>query len=265
MWANYLPRAPGLRDSGLACLGAGEQSGRLPRTGRRTLSSHALVIVTDGGGFFRDESIDSDVRSPAWFWLFPGSWHEYGPTRPGWAEHWILFEGVATRGYGAFGAWDQRQPLEQGALSGDELRTCFDGLRAATETPGLRGQLVAASYVHRLIGLTAAARELPEARSAVQALIDGAAEPLPVAARARRLGISPEQLRTEVRTATGLSPHELVLRTRLNRAQQLLVASDLSVAAIAAQVGYDDPAYFSRLFARRIGVPPQTFRRQQRR
>jgi AraC-like DNA-binding protein len=90
----------------------------------------------------------------------------------------------------------------------------------------------------------------------------GAAETLSVAERAVQLGLSEAQLRTEVLAATGLTPHELVLRTRLARAQQLLAESDLTVSEIAVQVGYDDPGYLSRLFVRRVGMSPTTFRQQ---
>jgi AraC-like DNA-binding protein len=264
-WSHYLPKAPGLRDSGLACLGAGEQASQVAVTRRRTLSSHALVVITEGSGFFRAAAVETPVVSPAWFWLFPGVWHEYGPGASGWTEHWILFEGIATRAYAAYGAWDQTRPLESGQLSPDELRACFSALRAATATPSRYGQLLAASVVHRLVGATVAARAPGTPRSAVQALVDGSAETLTVAERAAQLGISQRQLRTEVLAATGLTPHELVLRTRLARAQELLAESGLTVSEIAAQVGYDDPAFFSRLFVRRVGMSPTTFRRQQQR
>lgn len=254
-----------MRDSGLACLGAGEQHSLLARARRRTLPSHALVIVNDGSGRFRCPTLDSRVVAPAWFWLFPGVWHEYGPDPTGWTEHWVLFEGVATRGYAAYGAWDEARPVHAGELSPAELSACFAALRAATTTPGQYGQLVAAALVHRLIGATTAARGPAQPCSAVQALVQGAAEDLSVAERAARVGLSPNQLRTEIRDTTGLTPHELVLRTRLSRAQELLAASDLTVTEISAQVGYDDPAYFSRLFTSRIGTSPTRFRLQQRR
>src|SRR5215475_6385268 len=255
-WAHYLPRAPGLRDSGLACLGAGEQMGLLTGTRLRTLASYALVIVSEGSGHFRDPSLDTRVVAPAWFWLFPGVWHEYGPDASGWTEHWVLFEGVGTRGYAAYNAWDQAQPMERAALPHGELAACFAALRTATATPGRYGQLAAAGLVQRLIGATVAVRAPRAPRSAVQALIQSAAENLSVAEHAARAEVTSRRLRAEVREATGLTPHELVLRTRLARAQELLADSDLTVMEVAAQVGYDDPAYFSRLFTRRVGMPP---------
>ena len=56
-----------------------------------------------------------------------------------------------------------------------------------------------------------------------------------------------------------------MLTVRLGRAKELLAATELPVAAVARRVGYDDPAYFSRLFTRRVGMAPVRFRAQQSR
>src|SRR5699024_6856393 len=99
--------------------------------------------------------------------------------------------------------------------------------------------------------------------SVVDALSGSAFLPLSVAERAADLGLTVDTLYTAVREATGLSPHEFIIQARLNRAQQLLADTATDVAAVAAQVGYDDPAYFSRLFRRRVGLAPVEFRRQE--
>jgi YesN/AraC family two-component response regulator len=52
---------------------------------------------------------------------------------------------------------------------------------------------------------------------------------------------------------------------RITKAQGLLAETTLDVGRIAALVGYDDPAYFSRVFTRRAGVAPTVFRQQQSR
>lgn len=50
--------------------------------------------------------------------------------------------------------------------------------------------------------------------------------------------------------ATRLSPHEYIERLRLRRARILLLETDWQLKRIAAEVGYDDPLYFSRLYRR---------------
>jgi AraC-like DNA-binding protein len=78
---------------------------------------------------------------------------------------------------------------------------------------------------------------------------------------ASELGLSVTELREAVRRTTGSTPQELALTTRLNNAKVLLAEEDLPVAAVARRVGYDDPAYFTRLFTVRVGMSPRGFRR----
>jgi AraC-like DNA-binding protein len=84
---------------------------------------------------------------------------------------------------------------------------------------------------------------------------------LRLTAYAAELGLTVAELREAVRLSTGSTPQEVILTTRLNVAKSLLAETDLPVAAIAREVGYDDPAYFRRLFTARVGQPPRTFRR----
>jgi AraC-like DNA-binding protein len=58
------------------------------------------------------------------------------------------------------------------------------------------------------------------------------------------------------RTVTGMSPHEYIQHVRMNRALSLLAIGGLPVNDVARQCGYDDPAYFSRVFTHRVGRPP---------
>ncbi|WP_343949905.1 helix-turn-helix transcriptional regulator, partial [Nonomuraea longicatena] len=58
----------------------------------------------------------------------------------------------------------------------------------------------------------------------------------------------------------GLTPADYLLSVRLSTAKELLAGTDLPVAAIARRVGYHDTAYFTRIFTRRTGTQPTTFR-----
>ncbi len=97
----------------------------------------------------------------------------------------------------------------------------------------------------------------------LQSLARDAFQPLTVTEHASRHGMTPAGLRTAVRRSAGCSPKDYLLGIRLGRAKELLAATELPVAAVARRVGYDDPAYFSRLFTRRVGMAPVRFRAQQ--
>jgi AraC-like DNA-binding protein len=65
---------------------------------------------------------------------------------------------------------------------------------------------------------------------------------------AGELGFSPGYLTTIVRARTGRTVHEWISERRMAEARNMLLATTLTVEAIAAAVGFADPAYFSRRF-----------------
>jgi AraC family transcriptional regulator, arabinose operon regulatory protein len=73
--------------------------------------------------------------------------------------------------------------------------------------------------------------------------------------------LSPAYLCRVFKATTGFSPLEYATKQRLNRAKHLLHATDLPVATIAHQVGYDDAGYFTRVFRATTGTNPSAFRR----
>lgn len=62
----------------------------------------------------------------------------------------------------------------------------------------------------------------------------------------------------------GIGPWEYLTRVRIERAKALLRLTNLTVTEIAHQVGYNDSAYFSRVFHQETGRSPLVFRRQVR-
>ena len=49
-------------------------------------------------------------------------------------------------------------------------------------------------------------------------------------------------------------------RVRMDRAKALIGETGSTLAEVAEQVGYSDPAHFTRAFRRRFGVPPSRLR-----
>ncbi|WP_409463188.1 helix-turn-helix domain-containing protein [Amycolatopsis sp. GA6-003] len=64
----------------------------------------------------------------------------------------------------------------------------------------------------------------------------------------------------QFRAATGKTPHEFVLRQRLDRVRQLLRRSDRPISAIAHECGFADQSHLSRVFRKHFGLTPGDFR-----
>ncbi len=81
-----------------------------------------------------------------------------------------------------------------------------------------------------------------------------------VATYAQALGVTRFQLNAALRRNSGKTPQEFLQQQILAKAMALLEQSPLSVAAIAYRLGYQDPAYFSRVFQRQTGQSPGLWR-----
>lgn len=84
----------------------------------------------------------------------------------------------------------------------------------------------------------------------------------PVAAMVRLSGLAERSFNRRFKAATGLSPLEYVHTLRLEEAKELLERGDEPVEAIAEMVGYEDAAFFGRLFRRKVGLTPAHYRRR---
>jgi AraC family transcriptional regulator len=76
--------------------------------------------------------------------------------------------------------------------------------------------------------------------------------------------LSPFHFARCFKQSTGLPPHRYLIQLRIEKAKELLEHTALPITEIAAQVGYEDPGYFSRLFLKEAGVSPSQYRRDRR-
>ena len=89
------------------------------------------------------------------------------------------------------------------------------------------------------------------------------AKSLRVADYAKRLFVSHERLRQACLRVTASTPLELLNVRRLVEAKRCLLYTNMSVGVIAEYCGFEDPAYFSRFFARATGKAPLRYRNSQ--
>lgn len=77
---------------------------------------------------------------------------------------------------------------------------------------------------------------------------------------AAALSVTPTHLNRLTRAATGDTASHLILNRLIREARRNLVYTNLPVSTIAYSLGFDDPAYFSRIYAAATGLSPRAFR-----
>ncbi len=93
-------------------------------------------------------------------------------------------------------------------------------------------------------------------------IADHYAQPAPVAGMTEQSGLAERSFQRRFKLATGMTPIEYVQTLRIEEAKHLLETTEAPVEAVAGEVGYDDAAFFSRMFRRAVSLSPAQYRRR---
>ena len=85
----------------------------------------------------------------------------------------------------------------------------------------------------------------------------------PAAFYAGHLGISVTHLNRIVKATTGQSTNALMSSRLIEQAKRDLVFTPTNIKQIAYDLGFNDPAYFSRFFTKETGSTPRQYRAEQ--
>jgi AraC-like DNA-binding protein len=236
----------------------------------RTLRQHALVYIGAGRGTFTDSATPSCRVGGGWvFFLAPGVWHCYdAAVDTTWDEFWVSFDGDATRAaYGDLlpehgSVFDVGQDQRIDDVFTDIIRSC---------KPGGPNHVLYQNYLlHRLLILIyfkihdhrieVAAHEAIVTKALKMMRDHLHASHFDLRAFAEAEDVPYESMRKWFKSVTGRSPHQHFLSVKMRRGKHLLLNTDMTVDEIAASLGFSDAYYFSRLFRKKIGMPPTTFR-----
>ncbi len=111
------------------------------------------------------------------------------------------------------------------------------------------------------VGATApAGRHHASLQAAIDLVRSSYDRPLKVADLATAAGLTATQLERATRRTLGVSPKQLIIRTRIDEAARRLDETDLSLAAIAGECGFYDQSSFTRQFQRAVGITPGAYR-----
>ena len=73
-------------------------------------------------------------------------------------------------------------------------------------------------------------------------------------------GLSMHHFAREFKQSAGVTPHYYLIQKRIERAQQMLAQTDLSLSEIAYATGFSDQSHLARHFRHLLGTTPREFR-----
>lgn len=72
--------------------------------------------------------------------------------------------------------------------------------------------------------------------------------------------MSPHYFASLFKQSTGLTPHQYVIKSRIEKAKQLLVRRDLTLVEICQEVGFESQSHFTRVFRKHTTTTPKVYR-----
>lgn len=144
-----------------------------------------------------------------------------------------------------------------------ELMQLFDQLLQSASSPDRLMELEKKTLFYRLLHkLLQSERHQQNSESytlidqAIQYIQSHYSEPLTLDRLADIFGLKPKYFSSLFHRYVGLGPIDYLIQYRINRAHDLLMTGQFTVAVVARSVGYGDAYYFSRLFKKHKGLPP---------
>lgn len=239
------------------------------RMSRSRHDDNLLIYCVDGGGRLEVAGQRYEVAAGDLALLPQGLAHSYAASAAHpWSIYWVHALGESTPAFMGHLGYREGRPVVNTGVS-PTLLASFKSLLAVRRTGYSSGAFINAANQLRYL-FTQFAMEANRQRVRHQGTLDLDAlqaymrehihQQLELDDLAAVAHLSKYHFSNRYRVLTGYSPIKHFLHMKIEYACQLLDSSELSVKAIAAELGYSDPLYFSRLFSRTMGMSPRAYR-----
>ncbi|KZX59315.1 AraC family transcriptional regulator [Halioglobus sp. HI00S01] len=243
------------------------------RMARDRHDDNLLLYCSSGQGHLETDSWRGDIGAGHLMLLPQGLTHAYQASQADpWTLYWIHFQGASTRVFMQYLGYREGRPVADAGVS-PLLIGAFTNLLEVRRTGySTRAFINASNHLRHLMtqismeisahsGRLQAGFELEMVQAFMLEHIDRAVTLDELAAVAN---MSKYHFSNRYKALTGYSPIKHLLNMKMEHACNLLDTTDLGIAEIAQQVGYDDQMYFSRLFRKTIGASPRGYRSSTR-
>ena len=232
---------------------------------------HQLLLLTAGSGTVQIDGRMHPLLPMSLVNVPPGDVHAFSFQRG--TEGWVTTLATELLDEILSGVGDVRRALGGAFVvtMPDDARLLMAGIAREFAGRGPARALLLRGLASTLLGLAARHAPAPMQVSAdlteshlfakFQSLLEAHfAEHWRVTDYARAIAVSATHLSRITRAATGRPASALIDERIMREARRYLVYTNQPVAMITYALGFNDPAYFSRVFARVTGMSPRAFR-----
>ncbi len=236
---------------------------------RSNYEEGVLAYCTAGKGIYRSGESEWQINKGDLLYAPPLSDHAYwaDPHEP-WTIHWMHLSGDAVPQYEKILGLRDHGPVRHIGVQPDVI-SAFDQLIGYPQLSGggpshwLGIQASALSVLGRIaelpLNIADIANEYTVIRKAMRLMMDAIDQSYDANRFAREAGYGTRHFNRMFRHVAGMPPSEWFAIRKIQRARSLLSIPNILVKEVAAQLGYDDPLYFSRVFRRIAGTSPQNY------
>lgn len=234
------------------------------RVERTHYDSFLVMYVARGSGYWSSGGQEIPVPEGSLLFLDCYRPHCYG-THSGWEIYWLHFDGVLARPYfetfAADGAFLMQSDAAVCVRSVRKIFESFDRRCPVSEpmiskriNDLLTGAILALQQEKKQL------KRLGAIDESVQFIAEHVEQTLTLEQLAASVSLSPFYFARLFKQETGFSPHEYIVRARVDKAKYLLISTSLPLKEIACRCGFGNECSFSTLFKKMSGCTPRGYR-----
>ena len=226
-------------------------------------AAYQIAICTGGKGKFLAQGAEHIIGEGDIFMFSPRTPHEYYPISGDFQIYFCVFSGTGVDGLFTYLGFDKTE-----VFTGDSKKILEDFKRLCEITDPLSQS----TLLYRMLDSISRLSRLNPNRTHIEKnkygkilpvfdyIEQNYKRPITLDDMADLICVSKSYLCRTFREAYGITPVNYLLKTRINRAKQLLISTDMKIKLLSLECGFSDTSYFCMVFKRMEGITPEEFR-----
>lgn len=238
---------------------------------REGLDSLLIKYTLDGTGYLKYNDVSYTVRRHQLFIIDCMAPHYYGSSKTDlWEMVWIHFNGNSSRLYVQQILKNNGPVFDLSAEPNNTILPKLLQIHQLIRSHNYQANIVASLLLNQIITelLLRSSEEQqdlqqlpPSTNHAIRYIKGNYEKPLTLDQLADVVGMSKYHFARQFKRHTGFSPHEYLIKQRIQESKILLKNTNLSVEVVSHRVGFESVSHFIQTFKKSEGVTPLRFRR----